>query len=257
MNINEVLISTGIILLLMLICIAVVFVLFTKKTIQNITQKNDFDSQIQRAIIASQESEREELANNLHDDFGPILSILSRLLNRDQNPGSSITFSAEEREAIHAKIDALAADARRYSIELYPTQIKHFGLIKSLQQNLSGMRNQIETHFADKIDRPIHFNPDQEIAIYRIVNEVLNNILKHAQATELECLFLTEENQFRIQMTHNGITFTQEMFLEQAEAKTGKGCSSILNRTIQLNGTVTFYRKEEQYSCVDISIPLS
>jgi signal transduction histidine kinase len=156
MNINEVLISTGIILLLMLICIAVVFVLFTKKTIQNITQKNDFDSQIQRAIIASQESEREELANNLHDDFGPILSILSRLLNRDQNPGSSITFSAEEREAIHAKIDALATDARRYSIELYPTQIKHFGLIKSLQQNLFGMRNQIETHFADKIDRPIH-----------------------------------------------------------------------------------------------------
>jgi signal transduction histidine kinase len=89
------------------------------------------------------------------------------------------------------------------------------------------------------------------------VNEVLNNILKHAQATELECLFLTEENQFRIQMTHNGIPFTQEMFLEQAEAKTGKGCSSILNRTIQLNGNVTFYRKEEQSSCVNISIPLS
>jgi signal transduction histidine kinase len=241
----------------MLISIVTVFILFTKKTIQNISQKRDFDSKIQQAIIASQEAEREELANNLHDDFGPILSILSRQLNRDENPGSSITFSAEEREAIHTKIDGLIADTRRYSTEIYPTQIKLFGLIKSLQQNLFDMRSQVETHFFDKMDKQTEFNHAQELTIYRIVNEVLNNILKHAQATELECLFLTEENQFRIQMTHNGIPFTQEMFLEQAEAKTGKGCSSILNRTIQLNGTVTFYRNEEQSSCVNISIPLS
>jgi signal transduction histidine kinase len=241
----------------MLISIVTVFILFTKKTIQNISQKRDFDSKIQQAIIASQEAEREELANNLHDDFGPILSILSRQLNRDENPGSSITFSAEEREAIHTKIDGLIADTRRYSTEIYPTQIKLFGLIKSLQKNLFDMRSQVETHFFDKMDKQTEFNHAQELTIYRIVNEVLNNILKHAQATELECLFLTEENQFRIQMTHNGIPFTQEMFLEQAEAKTGKGCSSILNRTIQLNGTVTFYRNEEQSSCVNISIPLS
>ncbi|MEY2764094.1 MAG: hypothetical protein RLZZ205_518, partial [Bacteroidota bacterium] len=73
MNIDEILISTGIIIFLMLICIVTVFILFTQKTIQNISQKREFESQIQQAIISSQESEREELANNLHDDLGPIL----------------------------------------------------------------------------------------------------------------------------------------------------------------------------------------
>lgn len=257
MNIDEVLISTGIILLLMLICIVVVFVLFTKKTIENINQKNEFDSKIQQAIIASQEAEREELANNLHDDFGPILSILSRQLNRDENPGSSITFSAEEREAIHTKIDGLIADTRRYSTEIFPTQMKHFGLIKSLQQNLFNMQRQVKTHFIDKMVHEPKFNQAQELTIYRIVNEVLNNILKYSQATTLECELISDESQFQIQIIHNGIPFTQAMFLKHAESKTGKGCSSILNRTLQLQGTVEFYQILENHSCVRILIPMS
>jgi len=256
MNIDEVLIATGIIIFLMLICIVAVFVLFTKKTIQNISQKREFDSKIQQAIISSQESEREELANNLHDDIGPMLSILSRQLNRDENPGGPLTFSAEERESMHGMVDGLIADVRKYSIEIYPTQIRLFGLIKSFQQNLFAMRHQVETHYFDKMDFQPAFDHAQSLTIYRVVNEVLNNILKHAQATELEFELMTENNHFQIQIIHNGILYTQEMFLQHAESKTGKGCSSILNRTLQLNGTIEFYRILDKHSCVRILIPL-
>jgi signal transduction histidine kinase len=257
MNIDEILISTGIIIFLMLICIVTVFILFTQKTIQNISQKREFESQIQQAIISSQESEREELANNLHDDLGPILSILSRELKRDEHPGQPLTFSAEDRESIHAKVDGLIADIRKYSTEIYPTQIKILGLVKSLQQNVLDMSSQIETHFFDKMDYPPQFKLAQSLTIYRVVNEVLNNILKHGQSTELECELMTEENHFQIQIIHNGIPFTQEMFLQHAELKTGKGCSSILNRTRQLQGTIEFYRILEKHSCVRILIPMS
>ncbi len=257
MNIDEILISTGIIIFLMLICIVIVFILFTKKTIQNISQKREFESQIQQIIISSQESEREELANNLHDDIGPMLSILSRQLKRDENPGQPLTLSAEDRESIHTKIDGLIADIRTYSTEIYPSQIKILGLIKSLQQNVLDMRGKVETHFFDKLDDPPEFNHAQSLAIYRVVNEVLNNIIKHGQASELECELMTEENHFQIQIIHNGIPFTQEMFLEQAESNTGKGCSSILNRTLQLQGTIEFYRILEKHSCVRILIPMS
>lgn len=257
MNIDEVLLSTGIIIFLMLISIVTVFILFTKKTIQNISQKREFESQIQQAIISSQESEREELANNIHDDIGPMLSILSRQLKRDENPGEPLTFSAEDRASINAKLDGLIADIRKYSTEIYPTQMKHFGLIKSLQRNLFDMRHQVETRFFDKMDHPPTFNNAQSLTIYRIVNEVLNNILKHAQATQLECELMTTGKQFQIQIIHNGIPFTQEMFLKHAESKTGKGCSSILNRTLQLQGAVEFYRLVDKHSCVCISIPMS
>lgn len=257
MNLSEVLISTGIVMILMIVSIVMVFILYTKKSIQNIQQQREFDSKIQRAIISSQESEREVLANNLHDDFGPLLSILSRQLKRDEHPGSSITFSSIERESIHDKLDRLIADIRRYSTEIYPTQIKHFGFISSLQQNLVDMSHQIETHFFDKMDRLPNFDQTQELTLYRVVNEVLNNILKHAKASELECELLTEKDYFQIQIMHNGLPFTQEMFLNQAHSKNRRGCSSILNRTLQLNGSVEFYRILDEHSCVRISIPMS
>jgi signal transduction histidine kinase len=256
MNIDEVLISSGIIIFLMMCCIVTLFILYTKKAFQQIAQKKEFDIKIQAAIIAAQELEREELANNLHDDFGPLLGILSRQLKREVNPGASITFTAEDRKAIHDKLDGLMADTRRYSSELYPTQMKHLGLIAALQQNLLDMQSQIETHFFDKTEQPPNLPQSQAITLYRIVNEVLNNILKHANAKELECELMTVEGMFQIQIMHNGIPFTQEMFLQHAESKTGKGCSSILNRTLQLNGTIEFYRMLAVNSCVRIVIPM-
>ncbi len=256
MNIDEVLISSGIIIFLMMCCIVAVFILYTKKAFQQIAQKREFDIKIQAAIIAAQESEREELANNLHDDFGPLLGILSRQLKREVNPGASITFTAEDRKAIHDKLDGLMADTRRYSSELYPTQMKHLGLIAALQQNLLDMSGQMETHFFNKMEHQPSFNEAQEITLYRVLNEVLNNILRHSQATELECELMTVDGYFQIQLIHNGIPFTQEMFLKQAEMKRGKGCFSILNITFQLQGTVEFYRILEAHSCVRILIPM-
>lgn len=257
MNIEEVLIATGIIIFLMLICIVIVFILFTKKTIQNVNQKREFDFKIQQAIIASQESEREELANNLHDDIGPVLSIVSRQLRSGENPGKAITFSAEERISIHDKMDSIIADIRKYSSKIYPTHLKHFGLINSLQQNLFDIRSDIQTQFFDKTDNALKFSNTQELTIYRVVNEILNNIIKHAQATELECELMTEDNQFLLLIMHNGIPFTQEMFLKHASTSKGKGCSSILNRTLQLKGKIEFYRILNLHSCVSLSIPMS
>ena len=78
MNIDEVLIFSGIIMVLMLIFIVAIFFLFTKKTIESVRQRREFDFKMQQAIILSQESEREVLANNIHDDLGPQLSFLYR-----------------------------------------------------------------------------------------------------------------------------------------------------------------------------------
>ena len=68
MSIDEVLVFSGVIMVLMIISIVTIFILFTKKTIETVKQKEEISSKIQQAIISTQESERNELAINLHDE---------------------------------------------------------------------------------------------------------------------------------------------------------------------------------------------
>ena len=91
MSIDEVLVFSGVIMVLMIISILTIFILFTKKTIETVKQKEEISSKIQQAIISTQESERNELAINLHDDVGPQLSFLYRQLQKEIDSNSKIS----------------------------------------------------------------------------------------------------------------------------------------------------------------------
>jgi len=219
--------------------------LLAKNVISKFKLENEINAKIQHAIITSQEAEREALANNLHDDFGPQLSILYRQLQNDVDPGSAITLSAQERQEIYSKLNGLIADIRKYSTEIYPTHLQKLGLIASLQANMQAIQGDVETDFFDGTSRPLSFDLAQELTVYRIASEILHNILKHAKATRLSCQLTTTDTKFEILFCHNGKPFVQSDFLAQAQSGSGKGCSSILNRTLQLNGTISYFVKEE------------
>lgn len=255
-QVNEIYVYASIFSLFLSVLLGLTIWLLAKNVISKFKLESEINDRIQHAIISSEEAEREIIANNLHDDFGPQVSILIRQLKRGMSPNSPMTLTPEEREAIYSKLDGFMADLRKYSTEIYPTQIQHLGLIRSLEQNLFDIQSQIKTNFFDKTDRELNFDLPKELTIYRIINEVLNNILKHASATEIECEVSTIDSFFEINFTHNGIPFNQEDFLKQAESGKGKGCSSILNRTLQLNGTIEFFHILDLHSCVRILIPM-
>ena len=256
MNIDEVLIFSGIIMVLMLIFIVAIFFLFTKKTIESIQQRREFDFKMQQAIILSQESEREVLANNIHDDLGPQLSFLYRQLQKDIDSNSSITFSSAERGNIYKKLDELISDVRKFSSDIYPTQLKEMGLVQALEQNLFDMQKNIRIRFFNQLEIDLNFDNSKELAVYRITNEVLNNILRHGRPSFLDCEVNCVDNYLQIVFTHDGIPFSQKEFIDLAQSQKGRGCSSILNRTLMLEGTVEFYRILEMYACVNIQIPM-
>jgi signal transduction histidine kinase len=211
---------------------------------------------MQQAIITTQEEEREVLANNLHDDLGPQFSILYRKLNIQHQNGKAV-FNEEELADILAKLDGLMIDIRKYTSDIYPTQLKKLGLIKSIESQFNDLKSNLNVTFRADIDRNLTLDIAFELTIYRIINEVLNNILKHAEASLIEGNVEIESDYLQIHIIHNGKPFSQEHFMEQVRSGKGKGCSSIYNRTLHLNGTIEFFRILGQLSNVKIQIPLA
>lgn len=158
-----------------------------------------------RQLLASQEEERQRIASELHDSLGQSLLIIK---NRAWLALSGI----EDREATAeqlAEISDSAAhaieEARAISYNLRPYQLERFGLAKTLQaivqqaSKTSGIRFDIEI---DEIDGLL--TKDGEINLYRIVQESLNNIIKHSHATEARVAIRRDGTVLRLLVQDNG-----------------------------------------------------
>lgn len=248
---------TGIIVIVFTIVIAIIFVLLIQRILQNFRLQNEFQAKKQRAIVEAQEKEREILSDNLHDDFGPQLGILLKQLETAEKREESYSFSQNQLEKITLKIEELAEDIRKYSSEIFPTQFKKLGLIKSLENNFFDLESENKIiEFRCEVQQKLHFSLIDELALYRTVNEAVSNIMKHSRPTALECIIEIVKHKLSIGLTHNGLHFSQAEFMEEAQNGAGKGCSSILNRTLMLGGTVTIERVFNELTYIEFIIPL-
>jgi signal transduction histidine kinase len=230
--------------------------LLLRRMAQGIKERELHSKQIRETAIQTQEIERSVLADNLHDDFGPQLSFLYRQLRPDIDANDPIYISSEERVNIYKRINELIADVRKYSSQIYPTNFKESGLINAIEQNLTDLGFNIRINFFNRLIYDLNFPQPKQLAIYRITNEILNNIIRHGKPTFIECELNNDEDKFQVVFTHDGAPFSQKEFLETARINEGRGCSSILNRTLQLEGTIEFYRILDQYACTKLQLPL-
>lgn len=234
----------------------IIAVLLVRRISKSIQEKEEHKIELQKTIIQSQEAEREAIANNLHDDFGPQLSLLSRKLQHVHSDHETAVIPTNDLKEIQEQLSSIHHDLRKYSHDIFPTQIKKIGFIASVQQNLQTMQSSLTTVFENYAPENLTFDTATELTLYRIVNELLNNILKHSEATQLDCELSVENNQFCIVFTYNGKVFTQTDFMHQAQIGQGKGCSSILNRTLQLNGNLTFGIAYETLMQIKLTTPI-
>jgi signal transduction histidine kinase len=147
-----------------------------------------------RRVVAAQELERRRLARELHDETGQALaSILLGLRGLDQH-----SDPAETREAI-ARIRELAVgtlrDVRQLAVDLHPKALDDFGLVAALERLIEtwGSQTGIAVDFAARLG-DASVSDDAATAIYRIVQEALTNVVKHAAARHVSIL-LTRQNE--------------------------------------------------------------
>lgn len=185
------------------------------------------DAQI-TAEINSQENERKRFAQDLHDGMGQSISALKLLLH--SLPAKP---SAEERVTVVERSEILLNDMyqeiRRIAFNLMPHVLVQYGLVTALKESVKRINasGKVITTI-NSYDMPERLPEIQEISLYRITQEWINNVLKYADATAIEVQLFGYETELVIMIEDNGNGFDPER-LEQSEGNGWKNIRSRLN----------------------------
>ena len=179
--------------------------LYRRKLTQNERRRLEMENhQLQSDVIETQETERQRIAADLHDDLGGTLSTLRRRLS---DIGQHTTDEATRRafEEAEPLIQKSSDDLRRIAHNLMPPEFSRIGLRNALEQLVNNQPQQ-PTQFAFVTSGTARKLPtDLELNAYRIVSELVQNINKHAQANRAAVQLLYHENKLTITVEDDGL----------------------------------------------------
>jgi signal transduction histidine kinase len=162
-----------------------------------------------RELLASQERERKRIAGELHDSIGQRLVVIKNLaLLRLQDQNGHLV-AREQIEDICTEASSAIAEVREISYNLRPYQLDRLGLTKALESMVESVGKASTTTFSASIDDIDDlFTPEFQIGFYRITQECLSNILKHAEASEAKVVVRRSGTRLRLSVSDNGKGFT-------------------------------------------------
>ena len=185
-----------------------------------------------RRVVAAQELERKHLARELHDETGQALtSILLGLRSLEEAP--SLEDVRSSAEALREVTVQTLQDVRRLAVELRPSALDDFGLVPALERLVEGFREQtgLTVQLEAKIDERLP--SEVETALYRIVQEALTNVIKHARARNVSILLTRKGSTVAVLIEDDGRGFSP------AEAGDDRlGLTGVRERLELLDGTL-------------------
>lgn len=200
------------------------------------------------------EEERGRIAREIHDDLGQQLTGLkmdmSLILKKVQLNNNELKTKVEECIQV---IDNTVNSVRRIATQLRPSILDDLGLAAALEwlSEEFEKRYHIKTHFSyGSFIKNI--NADTSIALFRIYQESLTNILRHSKATEVNATLSEEENILTLSVTDNGIGFD----MDKLNTSTTLGLIGIKERTNLMGGTMHIESKKEEGTSLLINVPL-
>jgi len=212
-------------------------------------------NQLIEAAVRSEEIERHRIAEILHDEVGAILSSAKLHLL-----GIKEESLDEKDKKLYEKGRELLNDViqqvRGISHNLHSNILKEFGLNEAIRHFVRKVTQGTLLNASTTLDDNYKTeNPDDDISIYRMVQELVNNILKYANASEFIISSVLDGKELNLVIFHNGDGLTQEQFEELRFQKQGLGLKNIQNRVILLKGTIHFTKGGEGYR-VNIHVPV-
>jgi signal transduction histidine kinase len=200
------------------------------------------------AEINATEMERNLIATELHNDIGPYLSSIKMRLNLLE------TKNSDDLLDVKAALDKCVDQVRGMAKSLAPLAIFHIALIDALKQYISqvSIDKSLKINLIEK-DTPA-LSQDQSNQLYRILQEIILNTVKHAKATELNIEFSKEEDQLLIRTADNGVGY--DAYEIRALHKMGLGLLGIQSRIEYLNGTMVVSDEIKNGTRYNIRIPL-
>ena len=208
-------------------------------------------------LIDAQESERRTLARELHDEAGQALASLRfglRLLDREIAEGGDVTGRvAELMERTDTVIDGL----HRLAADLRPASLDHLGLDAALRQysRVAGSEFGLKVQFKARGMTGERFSTEVETALYRVVQEALANVARHAQATRADVLLQRRGDRVMVMVEDDGVGFEPDTV-----RKRGGDCLGLLGleeRADALGGTLTVESAPGAGTTIVVEVPIA
>ncbi len=226
-----------------------------KATLQR--SETEFQKQLLDASVEVAEQERQKIATNIHDDVGLTINVVKLNLSKMRNNIKDTQLVTELIETDLKILEDIHTTLRGISHELMPPSLSLLGLIKGLKE----MCRQINSSGKVKIDLAVgdldlRLEKKKELQLYRLIKELINNIIKHAGANQILLSCTLENSQLITFIEHDGIGISDLEVAALINSQKGIGLKSIQSRVQLTNSTLNYLYSSTERAKIIIKTPV-
>lgn len=252
------LIITATVFILLISSFIIIFIVIYQQRQQNYAKEKEemqnlFQQELLKTQLEIQEATFKTISQEIHDNIGQSLSFIKLNINT-----INLLQQEQAQQKLNESKDLLTKaiqDLRDLSKSLNTDFITDLGLVKAVEQ-LCTVLNKTGVYKAslNTTGTITKYDIQKELVIFRVVQELLNNIVKHAEATVVNADIDYQEDKLCITIRDNGKGFDTS-FLDQPERRDkGIGLYNIINRLHLINGTVQFHSKQNEGTLVTLQL---
>lgn len=219
-------------------------ILFSMFQFNKIRKERNDKKAFAEALMHTQEAERKRIAQDLHDGIGQSLLLLKKQLTTNHK------VSLENQTMIAETLDEVRAISR----DLHPIQLEKFGLTAAIQEVIQKVESSTDLFItADLENIDTYFDDKTNIQIYRAIQEALNNIVKHANATAAKINIENLADHVLITVLDNGEGFDYELAVVKSKSL---GLKTMFERLSSIGGKMKISTNEPSGTKVEFKIPI-
>jgi len=220
--------------------------------IRDVTMARQKERAMMSAVLKGQEQERKRLGAELHDGIGQILSAISL----DVSQASALAANTDrsqlisELDQLGSKVQTAIKEVRNISHDLMPDVLESFGLKEALKQTCSSLHKRagIKVKF-EHVDLQSKYDSTMELNIFRITQELLNNIQKHSASANVFVSLMDHGDSISLTVEDDGIGF------DPNKDSSGIGLRNVASRVKTLGGQMDVESSKESGTLINIEIP--
>lgn len=237
--------------------------IYIQGTIHDITKRREAEEELKTSrehlrnlalhLETAREEERKRIAFEIHDELGYLLTALKldvawlgkKLGGRDE----SLTVKAKE---MTEHLDTTIQKVRTISTQLRPSILDHFGLVAAIEWHANEFQRRSAVRCRVSVEpNELSVEPQMATAIFRIIQETLTNVARHAKATRVDIAITAESEELTVVVSDNGVGIS----MQQLENKKSFGLLGIRERTKFMGGNVEISGETGQGTTIVVKVP--
>ncbi|HVG14887.1 MAG TPA: ATP-binding protein [Chitinophagaceae bacterium] len=237
-------------ILIVALLVGIIIIFFIASIVRQHKRNLMLYRKIVLAEITAMEKERTRIAADLHDELGPILSGIKLKINSFD---LADVDDKHEVEKTNQHIDVLIQRMREISYDLIPNSLIRKGLVQALTEFTKFINETRQLEITFQADGPICISEHKAIHIYRIIQEIVHNTIKHSGANCLHIHLKQAAENLELSTRDNGVGFDHPT---ATKGEGGIGLRNIASRSEIIGGEMSIETKKDQGTKYDFKIPI-